>query len=361
MIISVIVNLTQGNSDRYQSTMKQGPSLKDIAKVAGVSINTVSRALNGKTLAKWPKIAERTERIRKIARELGYRPHSAARAMRTQRSNHLAIIVSGAYQAPFEYPVVMAINKTLQQHGYSLSIISAAEIDLEHPEKTLAFRENFLAGLFLMHVPKPVRELVLDISPNIIHVDSNIREASNCIYRDEYAAGVIAARHAIDQRCGKILFLGHVPWSDDCHCHVELRRRGVQETAMAADVLCEIREIGFQQEEYLQLGHELPKLLSPRTMVITAGENLAFFVATAATKAGLIPGKHFGLISCADTPQIQTIWPWLSRVHFPRFQLGRLATEMMLQLLAGKKQIPSQTLENPWIPGETAILPSTGQ
>jgi DNA-binding LacI/PurR family transcriptional regulator len=73
--------------------------IKDVAKVAGVSITTVSHALSGKG-----RLPDRTrERVRAIAAELGYTPHPIARSLARGRTGLLATVVSVPGNAPLAF------------------------------------------------------------------------------------------------------------------------------------------------------------------------------------------------------------------------------------------------------------------
>src|SRR3990172_473512 len=88
-------------------------TIKDVAKYAGVSHSTVSRALHGS-----PLIADETiERIRQIALELGYFPSAAARSLKTNRSRALGVIVSNVHD-PFFSEILQGIEEVAQTRGY---------------------------------------------------------------------------------------------------------------------------------------------------------------------------------------------------------------------------------------------------
>ncbi len=69
-------------------------TLQDIADQAGVTAQTVANILQGRTRAKWPKVAERVEYIRKVAADMGYRPHAHARATATGHCNTIGMLMS---------------------------------------------------------------------------------------------------------------------------------------------------------------------------------------------------------------------------------------------------------------------------
>lgn len=121
-------------------------TLKDIATAAGVSVDTVSRVLNGKAGEAWPSAVERAERIREIARSLNYSPNRAARIMRTRRTQQIGVLVSELYN-PFTGRKVEAIADALARHGYEMLLgltrgnVSDPLVFLEH------FSDNLLDGV----------------------------------------------------------------------------------------------------------------------------------------------------------------------------------------------------------------------
>jgi len=96
--------------------------IKDIAKAAGVSISTVSYALNGST-----KVTEKTrQRIMKIAEELNYIPNAAARTLKT-RKTHIIGAFLGDYSGSFYGELLKGINHELSETGYELIVCNGPE------------------------------------------------------------------------------------------------------------------------------------------------------------------------------------------------------------------------------------------
>jgi len=87
--------------------------------MAGVSVDTVSRVLNGKAGEAWPSAVERAERIRKLAAQLHYTPNKAARIMRTKKTHQIGVLVSELYN-PFTGRKVEAMADALASHGYEM-------------------------------------------------------------------------------------------------------------------------------------------------------------------------------------------------------------------------------------------------
>src|SRR5512143_3353979 len=100
-------------------------TVKDIAKKAGVSHSTVSRALHSN-----PLISEETKvRIQQLALEMGYLPSAAARSLKTKHSHALGVIVS-AIDDPFFSGILQGVEGIAQKRGYSV-LMAASQRDHE--------------------------------------------------------------------------------------------------------------------------------------------------------------------------------------------------------------------------------------
>lgn len=100
-------------------------SMKDIAKICGVSIATVSKALNDQN-----DVGEKTkEHIRKVAKELGYFPNSSARALKTKRTYNLGVLFVDEAQSGLTHDyfanVLNSFKKVAEEKGYDITFINA--------------------------------------------------------------------------------------------------------------------------------------------------------------------------------------------------------------------------------------------
>lgn len=100
------------------------PSLKDLAKECGVSVATVSKALNDQ-----PDIAPATrERIRAAARRMGYLPNAAARALKTNRTYNLGVLFVDEKQSGLTHEYFSAVLDSFkveaEKHGYDITFIN---------------------------------------------------------------------------------------------------------------------------------------------------------------------------------------------------------------------------------------------
>lgn len=106
-------------------------TMEDVARAVGVSRTTVSFVLNDRPDVRIP-VATR-ERVRRAARELGYRPHNAARALASQRTGQLGL-VSEIVTSPLSSATIRGIHTAARQAGYSLFIVPTTPSGQEDPE-----------------------------------------------------------------------------------------------------------------------------------------------------------------------------------------------------------------------------------
>lgn len=105
--------------------MPSSPTSRDVAHAAGVSQSTVSYVLSGKRF-----VAPKTRaRVHEAMRTLGYRPHASARALKSNRSRILGLIVPyhRCTDAPGQYRYIVSLAAACRRHGYELLVISGEE------------------------------------------------------------------------------------------------------------------------------------------------------------------------------------------------------------------------------------------
>lgn len=130
------------------------PTAKDVAKLAGVSPATVSRAL-----ANFHYVNEKTrERVIKAAKELNYRPDEIARSLRLRRTNLIGMCVS-SIETVFFTEIARAAERTAHEHNYNL-IVCNTEEDPRQEERYLDILERQqVAGVILAPAPGNAKHL----------------------------------------------------------------------------------------------------------------------------------------------------------------------------------------------------------
>jgi LacI family transcriptional regulator/LacI family repressor for deo operon, udp, cdd, tsx, nupC, and nupG len=181
-------------------------TIKDIAKQAGVSHTTVSRALHNSPLIS----AETTQRILTIASDLKYNPSFAARSLKTNRSQAMGVIVSHI-DDPFFSEILQGIDDVAQASGYSLFIAASQQDPSRENAIVHTMREHRVDGVILCS-PRFTAEQSYQIhSYNIPIVAINNQATGDyqySIYHDDVYGGRQACEHLINLGHRKIAYLG---------------------------------------------------------------------------------------------------------------------------------------------------------
>lgn len=192
-------------------------NIKDIAKIAGVSISTVSRVLNNSE-----EVSENTRKnILKIIKEYNYIPNNSARNLKLIKSNMIGVLVDSGYN-PFFYELINIINTGLLQKGFNM----VAQF-MDSRKDSLFFirefiKEKNLDGLICIGInfDKEDIKTVRNIKTPIVAISSNIaQECENYISSvniNDFASSYEAIKYLIDLGHKDIAIIGSVCKKDKC-------------------------------------------------------------------------------------------------------------------------------------------------
>src|SRR5690606_17542985 len=97
------------------------PTMRDVARLAGVSQSTVSRVLSETVTSPVPISEETRQRVLSVVEELGYQPNMIARSLRTQRTQMIAVMIGDISNA-FYHPIVRAVQDYARSRDYDVLI-----------------------------------------------------------------------------------------------------------------------------------------------------------------------------------------------------------------------------------------------
>jgi DNA-binding LacI/PurR family transcriptional regulator len=182
-------------------------TIKDVARRAGVSHSTVSRALHGS-----PLISSATaERIRQAALELGYQPSAAARSLKTNTTHVLGVVVSNI-DDPFFGEILQGIEDVAQSNGYSL-FIAASQHDLERQQTIVqAMSEHRVDGVLICSTSFSAvqNKQFSDYGIPIVVINNQAAEDYKySIYHDDIDGSRQVTRHLIALGHERIAYLGN--------------------------------------------------------------------------------------------------------------------------------------------------------
>ena len=312
-----------------------GVTIKDIAKAAGVSHPTVSRALNDH-----PGLSPQTiERIKKIAEEMGYIPNAAARGLKTSRTKALGVIVR-QIDDPFWNEVLDGVDSVLHPAGYSLFIAATHSEKRREKEVVQAMVQRGVDGVILLAPQFSQEQSHLLHNYGLPMAMVNNEGAGECqylIYNDDDYGIRLIMRHLIDLGHRQIAFLGN-------------RMGGLTNSNRLAGFRGELESAGLQvREEFVyhsssgnpaggrEGANYLFSLKYLPTAIVCYNDFLAAGVYNALYERGLNIPQDISVAGFDNIFISAFLTPPLTTLHQFKFELGVGAANMMLDMLEKKQ------------------------
>ena len=174
------------------------PTMKDVAREAGVALGTVSKVINGIPVGESYRI-----RVEEAIEKLNYRINSYAKGLKSNQTFVVAVMVPNLL-SPFFSKLVNAINKALAQRGYRMMLL-ATDYDPEQEQ----------IHVFMAEQQKVDGIICLSYNPNLkipenvpfVSIDRYFGAQIPCVASDNYGGGALAAQKLVENGCKNLAFL----------------------------------------------------------------------------------------------------------------------------------------------------------
>jgi LacI family transcriptional regulator len=336
--------------------MQRTVTLKEVARLAGVSTITASRAINGGE-AGLPVSPATRLRVEAAAAELGYRPHANGRSLRDRRSGHIgALVINNPAQPltnPAAYEYLLGINAGLAGTGLMLSLIRIDDVQRPDAPAIRALSERLLDGFIAVsRMPEAVTARLQELDEPLVWLDGNHRPPRGSVHRDEAAAGREAAGLLLRAGRRRVLWLQRPPALRQ-HYSLLDREAGARAACRAARVAFTAFDgapgSGIADPQALRR-----ELAAPGTGLLLADPGQVRWAAAFLAECGLVPGRDVGVAACDCDGQTAGTWPGLSRVEHDRHAMGATAAGMVAGLVRGGRAPDSLIAAATVVPGATA-------
>ncbi len=306
-------------------------TIKDIAREAGVSHTTVSRALGGN-----PAISpETTARIKDLAIKMGYVPSATARGLKTHRTRSLGVIVSHI-DDPFWSEVMHGVDDILHPAGYSFFVAATHRDKQREKEIVQVMRQRGVDGVILLAPQFSIEQSDLLLSygmPIAIVNNEGAGEYKCLIYNDDLYGMHLVTRHLIELGHRKIAFLGNQLGGRTNSERLRGFRQEMQAAGLAVneDFICHAcgstPEGGYAGAQHLLALRERP------TAVVCYNDYMAVGVYQAFYQAGLQIPEDISVTGFDDIAIAGYLTPPLTTLHQDKYNLGVGAARMVLGML----------------------------
>jgi DNA-binding LacI/PurR family transcriptional regulator len=316
------------SANKEVSKREAGLTMEDLARLAGVSTITVSRALRDSPLV----TAATREKVRRIADEQGYRLNISARNLRMRRSYSVAVVVEMTpvkgrpMSDPYPLELLGGITQELTTAGYSVVLTSKQLLDTAPVQGA--------DGLILLGQGshgEAVRVLQKAGLPLVVWGAPEAGASYIVVGSDNRAGGVKVAERFLAQGRRKLLFLGDVD-----HAEVQERCAGFIDALGGQGMVHIVRPKAFTFEAGFDgMAAVLKKKGQAFDGVFAASDLLAMGAIRALTEAGLRVPDDVSVIGYDDTPGAASFVPALTSVHQYLRDGGVLLAKKMLGLIHG--------------------------
>ena len=316
--------------------MSRRPTIRDVAEQAGVSIATVSRVLNDRADVS----VETRERVREVARSVGYAADPAARGLVTQRTQLVAVVVGDNaghrdLSLLFFGHVLAAISRRLARAGHEALLLQPLELGLHH-----RFDAAILIGI---DGSDPiVTDLWLRSVP-YVGVDVRVGGRRNAFVGSDHAAGVrLALAHLYELGHRRI---AHVAGARNTVAGADRIAAFRRETRLLGLELPDtyVREADFSSAGGYDAASALLALAERPTAILAASDLMALAALQAIRDAGLQPGRDVAVVGFDDIEAAALAHPPLTTIRQNREKLGTIAAERALELIEHADLRPSDT------------------
>lgn len=318
------------------------PTVRDVARLAGVSPTTVSFVLNG---VESVHISPATrQRVLEAADTLHYRPNSLARGLRTRRSCCIGVVIPGLSADSFYVEVLQGVEEASRDAGYSVIVSTSRGSPEEEAAVIEALRDRRIDGLLAVPVCHPssadaYRRLAREIP--VVFVD-RWPEGVDIprVAVDHRKGAALAVRHLIELGHTRIAFVRGPEWPASS---IRERLEGYEQTLASHRLpfreVIEVHSSLFAQKQgayqaVLQALGGRPPSMRPTALFVT-NDNLAAGVLRALRELRLHVPQEVSVVGFDDDEIAEFLEVPLTTVAQPRRELGRRATELFLRLREG--------------------------
>jgi len=305
-------------------------TLADLAKAAGVSISTVSRAL---TNSSHPVNEKTRQRILQLAHELGYEPNLLARGLRGERTFTVGVIVDNI-SSPFAAPIVRGIQDELKPANYSIIVANSDWDPVVEAESVRAFIARPVDGIIFVDTwLHSANEPPLPSEKPYVFVNRLFGAADyNCIGPDDRYGARLATEHLAQLGHRRIAFVnGPKGWEASVN-----RLAGYRDALAAYGLPFDpslVRWGTWEVRDGYRAAREFMTLTDPPTAIFAGNDFMAIGAIYALQDAGLRVPEDVAVVGYDDREVASLVRPALTTVTMPCYEMGQAAARLLLSWL----------------------------
>lgn len=321
-------------------------SIRDVARLAGVSAATVSRVINGTT----PVAADKREKVLQAIRETGFVPNEVARSLFKKSSKTIGVIIP-SIRNPYFTQLADIIDQTAKKQGYRIVLYSVHH-DLEQERLALQMLTAANAdGVIVASNNEALQQELAHCEMPVVVVDSLFatKQVNAYLYCDYYAGGRMAAEHLAACGCRNVVCIRGM---QNLYT-AQARYAGYRDFCREQGVTEHVVECDYDFNAGLSMTEELLRRYPDVDGIIACNDIVAISVYKILHKRNIAVPDQIQLVGFDDIHLSTLITPELTTIHQPISDMGRRAVEVILDQDAAGKTGRQEVFPVSLVPRET--------
>jgi LacI family transcriptional regulator len=318
-------------------------TIRDVARVAGVSVATVSRALNGADNV----LPETRERILAAARELRFTPSSAARSLITRRTDTIGALLPDLHGEYFS-ELIRGVDRAARARGLHL-LVSSSHGDADEAAAALRAMSGRVDGLLVMspHADADFLEHNLPLGlPAVLLNTGHALPGHARFVVDNFGGAEAMARHLVGGGRKRIAFIGGPDGNEEAAARLAGYRAGLKAGGKAG-LKEALFEGDFTEEGGWLAGRRIARSKPRPDAVFAANDMMAVGCLQALQEAGLRVPDDIALAGFDDIPIARYVAPSLTTIRVPIATLGSAALDALAKCVEAPDSQREQTVVMP--------------
>ncbi len=316
-------------------------NIKDVAKLAGVSISTVSRVINNTAIV----VQHKRDAVLKAMNELQYKPNSFAKALVSNKSNTIGLVV-GDLADPFFGLLMKGVEKVSNQYNKQL-LISSGHHNEEQERQAINSLIDRRCDALIIHSKALTDYQLMELlrnQPASVLINRTIPGLEHqSIYLDNRLAGKEAVSHLLNNGHQRIAMV-----TRDVEIEDELeRRQGYQEALLHHGIIPDpslIVAAGANEEGGYQATETLLQRKTDFTAIFAYNDAMAAGCLSALREHKIQVPNDVSVIGFDDVLLARFLHPQLTTIRYPIEAMGTAAAQLALHLSGENTEMPAEQL-----------------
>jgi LacI family transcriptional regulator len=317
-------------------------SIEDVAKLANVSISTVSRVINRRKLVN----EETCKRVEAAIRELRYRPNAFARGLMLRKSGIVGLVLPDLH-GEFYSEIIRGANSKARELGHNLLLSSALPGDDAESWLSAIGQHALVDGLAVMvsdTMATGIGSTLAELHIPIVVLDDELQGVEHDAVIIDQRQGALAMMQHLLKDCGarRIFFVGGFETNIDTQARYKAYRDMLRKGGLKFQDE-DVHFLDYTYDSAYRLAiEEAERWAGAKHFVFAANDEMAAGIIAGATARNVAVPRELGVVGFDDTRVAQMTNPLVTTVRVPMSRMGATAIELLCARIAEPERPPAK-------------------